>query len=84
MCGDIGALVPQASVGPGARGSSVPGLDQLDFVVARAAAVVVVDTDWALAVFTPSVLVVVLVMTPILHVVTNVGAYALGLKNEPW
>jgi len=76
-------LVPQASVGPGARGS-VPGLDQLDFVVVALAAVFVVDTDWALAVFTPSVLVVVLVMTPILHVVTNVGAYALGLKNEPW
>jgi len=46
--------------------------------------VFVVDLDWALATFTPAVLAVVLVMTPVLHVVTNVGAYLLGLKNEPW
>jgi CDP-2,3-bis-(O-geranylgeranyl)-sn-glycerol synthase len=29
-------------------------------------------------------LVAVLVATPVLHVVTNVGAYLLGLKDEPW
>jgi CDP-2,3-bis-(O-geranylgeranyl)-sn-glycerol synthase len=30
------------------------------------------------------VLVVVLVLTPILHVGTNIIAYWLGFKNEPW
>ncbi|PHQ44412.1 hypothetical protein DJ68_18655 [Halorubrum sp. C3] len=66
------------------RGAAFPGLDQLDFVVGALGLVFLVDTDWALATFTPSVLAVVLVMTPVLHVVTNVGAYALGVKNEPW
>ncbi|WP_050033170.1 CDP-2,3-bis-(O-geranylgeranyl)-sn-glycerol synthase [Halorubrum halophilum] len=83
MCGDIGASFLKRRSGR-ERGAAFPGLDQLDFVVVALAAVFVVDTDWALAVFTLPVLAVVLVMTPILHVVTNVGAYALGLKNEPW
>ncbi|WP_280585668.1 CDP-2,3-bis-(O-geranylgeranyl)-sn-glycerol synthase [Halorubrum sp. Boch-26] len=83
MCGDIGASFLKRRSGR-ERGAAFPGLDQLDFVVGALLAVFVVDTDWALAVFTPSVLAVVLVMTPVLHVVTNVGAYGLGLKNEPW
>jgi len=35
-------------------------------------------------VFTLPVLVVVVVLTPLLHVGTNVLAYQLGLKDEPW
>ncbi|MDZ5810288.1 CDP-2,3-bis-(O-geranylgeranyl)-sn-glycerol synthase [Halorubrum sp. AD140] len=83
MCGDIGASFLKRRSGR-ERGAAFPGLDQLDFVVVALLAVFLVDTDWAIATFTPSVLAVVLVMTPVLHVVTNVGAYALGLKNEPW
>jgi len=30
------------------------------------------------------VILVVVVLTPILHVTTNMIAYKLGLKNEPW
>ncbi|RLM67450.1 CDP-2,3-bis-(O-geranylgeranyl)-sn-glycerol synthase [Halorubrum sp. Atlit-8R] len=83
MCGDIGASFLKRRSGR-ERGAAFPGLDQLDFVVGALVLAFVVDTDWALAVFTPRVLAVVLVMTPVLHVVTNVGAYALGVKNEPW
>ncbi|ELZ58631.1 MULTISPECIES: CDP-2,3-bis-(O-geranylgeranyl)-sn-glycerol synthase [Halorubrum] len=83
MCGDIGASFLKRRSGR-ERGAAFPGLDQLDFVVGALALAFVVDTDWAVAVFTPRVLAVVLVMTPVLHVVTNVGAYRLGLKDEPW
>ena len=83
MCGDIGASFLKRRSGR-ERGAAFPGLDQLDFVVGALGLVFLVDADWALAVFTPRVLAVVLVMTPVLHVVTNVGAYALGVKNEPW
>ena len=83
MCGDIGASFLKRRSGR-ERGAAFPGLDQLDFVVGALGLAFVVDTDWALAVFTPRVLAVVLVMTPVLHVVTNVGAYLLGLKDEPW
>jgi CDP-2,3-bis-(O-geranylgeranyl)-sn-glycerol synthase len=44
----------------------------------------VVATDWFLATFALPVLVAVLVLTPLLHVSTNAGAYTLGLKDEPW
>ncbi len=83
MCGDIGASFLKRRSGR-ERGAAFPGLDQLDFVAGALLLVFLVDTGWALETFTPSVLAVILVMTPILHVVTNVGAYALGLKNEPW
>ena len=83
MCGDIGASFLKRRSGR-ERGAAFPGLDQLDFVVGALGLAFLVDTDWALAVFAPRVLAVVLVMTPLLHVVTNVGAYAVGLKNEPW
>jgi len=83
MCGDIGASFLKRRSGR-ERGSAFPGLDQLDFVVGALALAFVVDTDWAVAVFTPRVLAAVLVMTPVLHVVANVGGYWLGLKNEPW
>jgi CDP-2,3-bis-(O-geranylgeranyl)-sn-glycerol synthase len=83
MCGDIGASFLKRRSGR-ERGAAFPGLDQLDFVVGALAVAFAVAPGWATAVFTPPVLAVVLVMTPVLHVATNVGAYALGLKNEPW
>lgn len=83
MAGDIGASFLKRRSGR-ERGAAFPGLDQLDFVVGALVAVFVVAPAWATAVFTLPVLVIVAVMTPVLHVVTNVAAYALGLKNEPW
>ncbi|WP_418283038.1 CDP-2,3-bis-(O-geranylgeranyl)-sn-glycerol synthase [Halorubrum sp. DTA98] len=83
MLGDIGASFIKRRSGR-ERGAAFPGLDQLDFVVGALAAAFVVAPGWALAVFTLPVLAVVVVMTPVLHVVTNVAAYRLGLKNEPW
>jgi CDP-2,3-bis-(O-geranylgeranyl)-sn-glycerol synthase len=83
MCGDIGASFLKRRSGR-ERGAAFPGLDQLDFVIGALLFVLVVDTVWTLDTFTLPVLAAVLVMTPVLHVVTNVGAYALGLKNEPW
>ncbi|MFB6096101.1 MAG: CDP-2,3-bis-(O-geranylgeranyl)-sn-glycerol synthase [Haloferacaceae archaeon] len=83
MLGDIAASFVKRRIGR-QRGSAVPGLDQLDFVVVALLATALVAPGWFAATFTPAVLVVVLVMTPVLHVVTNVIAYLLGLKNEPW
>ena len=83
MCGDIGASFLKRRSGR-ERGAAFPGLDQLDFVAGALLLAFVVDTGWALDTFTLPVLAAVLAMTPVLHVVTNVAAYALGLKNEPW
>ena len=83
MGGDIAASFLKRRSGRD-RGAAFPGLDQLDFVVGALAFAVVAAPEWTRATFTPGVLVVVLVATPILHVGTNIIAYLIGAKNEPW
>ena len=83
MLGDILASFLKRRTGR-ERGAAFPGIDQLDFVVVALGLTLLVATDWFLATFTLPVLVVVVVITPLLHVSTNAGAYALGLKDEPW
>jgi CDP-2,3-bis-(O-geranylgeranyl)-sn-glycerol synthase len=83
MAGDMAASFLKRRLGA-ARGSPVPGLDQLDFVVGALALAAVADPGWFLDTFDPVALVVVLVATPLLHVATNGLAYVAGLKQEPW
>ncbi|MFB6136721.1 MAG: CDP-2,3-bis-(O-geranylgeranyl)-sn-glycerol synthase [Halobacteriaceae archaeon] len=83
MLGDLLASLVKRRIGR-ARGSAVPGLDQLDFVVGALGLAALVAPGWTLDTFTPVVLAVVLVATPLLHLGTNAVAYALGLKDEPW
>ncbi|WP_115864466.1 CDP-2,3-bis-(O-geranylgeranyl)-sn-glycerol synthase [Halorussus litoreus] len=83
MLGDIAASFLKRRTGR-ERGASFPGLDQLDFVVFALLLAFLAAPSWFGEVFTVPVLVVVFVATPVLHLVTNGIAYALGLKNEPW
>lgn len=83
MFGDIMASFIKRRTGR-ERGAAFPVLDQLDFAVGALACVWVLAPAWTETVFTPPVLLVVLVITPLLHVLTNVGAYWVGLKDEPW
>jgi CDP-2,3-bis-(O-geranylgeranyl)-sn-glycerol synthase len=66
------------------RGAPAPVLDQLGFVVVALGLTVAVAPAWTLATFTLPVLAVVLLLTPLAHLLTNAGAYLLGLKAEPW
>ncbi|SDL99903.1 CDP-diglyceride synthetase [Halogranum gelatinilyticum] len=83
MLGDIGASFLKRRSGR-ERGAAFPGLDQLDFVAGSLGLTAALAPAWFRAAFKLPVLVVVVVMTPVLHVVTNVIAYVLGLKDEPW
>jgi CDP-2,3-bis-(O-geranylgeranyl)-sn-glycerol synthase len=83
MLGDILASFLKRRTGR-RRGAAFPGLDQLDFVVVSLLLTAGLDPAWFGQVFTLPVLVVVLVLTPALHVSTNAIAYWLGLKDEPW
>jgi CDP-2,3-bis-(O-geranylgeranyl)-sn-glycerol synthase len=83
MLGDVAASFLKRRLGA-ERGAPVPGLDQLDFVVGALALVALVAPAWFAATFTLPALAVVLVATPLLHVLTNGAAYLLGLKDEPW
>jgi CDP-2,3-bis-(O-geranylgeranyl)-sn-glycerol synthase len=83
MVGDIAASFVKRRTGR-RRGAAFPGLDQLDFVAGALAFALVADPGWFLGTVTPLVLAVVLVLTPVLHLGTNAGAYLLGLKDEPY
>ena len=83
LLGDIGASFLKRRTGR-ERGAAFPGLDQLDFVVGSLGLTVLFARGWFFATFTVPVLVVVLVITPVLHVGTNLVAYKLSLKSEPW
>jgi len=59
-------------------GGALPGVDQLDFVVGSMLLV---------SLFSPisvTVALILLVVTPPIHFLTNVGAYLLGLKKNYW
>jgi CDP-2,3-bis-(O-geranylgeranyl)-sn-glycerol synthase len=83
MLGDIGASFLKRRTGR-ERGASFPGLDQLDFVVGALLLALLLAPAWTLTTFSLGRVAVVLVVTPLLHVATNVIAYAIGVKSEPW
>jgi CDP-2,3-bis-(O-geranylgeranyl)-sn-glycerol synthase len=83
MLGDIGASFLKRRSGR-ERGAPFPGLDQLDFVVVALLLGFLAAPSWFLDAFIPPVLLVILVLTPLLHVLTNGIAYVIGVKDEPW
>ncbi|MFB6085309.1 MAG: CDP-2,3-bis-(O-geranylgeranyl)-sn-glycerol synthase [Halodesulfurarchaeum sp.] len=83
MVGDIGASFLKRRTGR-TRGRPLPGVDQLDFVVGALVLSLLLDPAWFGRVFSVPVIAIVLVVTPVLHVVTNGIAYWLGVKAEPW
>jgi len=61
------------------RGEPAPLIDQLDFLTGS------LVLYWIL--YGPvdaNMLIILFLLTPVLHVLTNAMAYLLGLKNEPW
>ncbi len=66
------------------RGAPMPIIDQLDFVFGAWLFTYVAAPSWFIANFTVSVVITLLILTPILHLITNVVGYLIGVKNEPW
>ncbi|MFT4946170.1 MAG: CDP-2,3-bis-(O-geranylgeranyl)-sn-glycerol synthase [Natronomonas sp.] len=83
MLGDIGASFLKRRTGR-QRGAPFPGVDQLDFVVGALLLAALAAPSWFFDAFTGPVLLVILILTPLLHVLTNGIAYAIGVKDEPW
>jgi CDP-2,3-bis-(O-geranylgeranyl)-sn-glycerol synthase len=83
IAGDIAASLYKRRSGR-ERGAPVVGLDQLDFVFGALSLTACVAPGWFRRVFRAPVLVVVLVLTPLLHIGSNLLAYLTGLKNEPY
>lgn len=85
MVGDVAASFLKRRTGR-ERGASLPVVDQLDFAVVALGLTFLAAPSWFRATFLdpPAVLVVVVLLTPLLHLGTNASAYLLGLKEEPY
>ena len=66
------------------RGASLPLVDQLDFVVGSWVFTYLIAPEWFMSNFTPNIMIIVLIITPMLHLGTNIIGYFIGIKKEPW
>jgi CDP-2,3-bis-(O-geranylgeranyl)-sn-glycerol synthase len=63
-----------------APGGLLPVVDQVDFIVGA----ILFSFPLCLEVFSWELALVVLLITPAVHLLTNFAAYKLGLKSNPW
>lgn len=68
------------------RGAELPIIDQLDFVAGAWLLTYIFDPVWFNTYFisSPWIIVTIVVLTPILHRLTNIFGYNIKLKKEPW
>lgn len=83
MLGDIVASFFKRRLGL-KRGAPLFVIDQLDFVFGSWALTFILAPEWFVQNFTPTIMLVVLIITPILHRITNIIGYRIGAKREPW
>lgn len=83
LLGDISASFIKRRVGA-KRGTSIPGLDQYDLVIGSLGLTALMAWGWLIEVLSLEIVLAILIITPVLHLLTNVGAYMLGLKEVPW
>lgn len=83
MLGDIVASFFKRRLGM-KRGAQFFVIDQLDFVFGAWILTAILAPSWFWNNFTPTIIVIVLIITPVLHRVTNIIGYRIGAKREPW
>lgn len=83
MLGDIVAAFFKRRLGL-KRGAQLFVVDQLDFVIGAWVLTLILAPEWFMENFTPVIIIIVLIITPILHRLTNIIGYRIGAKREPW
>lgn len=83
MLGDIVAAFFKRRLGL-RRGAPLFVIDQLDFVIGSWLLTLLLAPHWFWQNFTPLIILIVLIITPILHRLTNIIGYRIGAKREPW
>ena len=66
------------------RGQSLPLADQYDFLLGAFLLTALTSFSWLTSTLDGLTFVVIIIMTPVLHLGTNIIGYWLGIKNEPW
>ncbi len=67
-----------------ARGAHLLLVDQLDFVIGAWVLTYIFEREWFIQNFTVTIMITILVLTPIFHRLTNIFGYHIKLKKEPW
>ncbi len=83
MLGDIVAAFFKRRMGL-SRGAPLFVIDQLDFVFGSWLMAMFIAPEWFWQNFTSTIIITVLIMTPILHRISNIIGYRMGAKKEPW
>jgi CDP-2,3-bis-(O-geranylgeranyl)-sn-glycerol synthase len=83
MLGDMAAAFFKRRLGLG-RGAPLAVIDQLDFVVGSWLLTLALVPAWFWQNFTLTIILIVLIITPILHRMVNILGYRMGAKREPW
>ncbi len=66
------------------RGAMFPVADQLDFVLGAWMLTYIFAAHWFNTYFSFWIIITVLVVTPLLHLTTNIFGYLIKVKKEPW
>jgi CDP-2,3-bis-(O-geranylgeranyl)-sn-glycerol synthase len=77
LLGDLAGAFVKRRLGI-APGDMLPVVDQVDFIVGA------ILFSFFFMVLSWELILVVLIITPPIHLLTNFAAYKLGLKNNPW
>ena len=66
------------------RGAPLPLIDQLDFVGGAWLLLFLGARAWFIETFSVQIIVVVIIITPLLHLFTNYIGFKIGKKKVPW
>jgi CDP-2,3-bis-(O-geranylgeranyl)-sn-glycerol synthase len=83
LLGDLAKSFVKRRIGKG-QGDPWPVADQYDLVAGAFLLTALVAPWWLFQKITLPVLIWILVLTPILHRVTNIAGHRLGVKRVPW
>ncbi|MBL7117675.1 MAG: CDP-2,3-bis-(O-geranylgeranyl)-sn-glycerol synthase [Candidatus Syntrophoarchaeum sp.] len=83
MLGDIVASFIKRRLGL-KRGAPLPLVDQLDFVGGAWLLLFLFARDWFIEAFSLDVIIAVIIITPLLHLLTNYVGFKIGKKKVPW
>ena len=83
LLGDLGMSFVKRRIGL-ERGAPFPIADQLDFVAGAWLLTFLVEREWFVSNFTIWIMITILIITPIMHRITNIIGYKLGKKDVPW
>jgi len=83
MLGDIAGSFVKRRLGV-KRGAPLPLVDQLDFVGGAWLLLLLFAREWFIEAFSLEMIITVLLLTPLLHLLTNYIGFKMGKKKVPW